>query len=333
MRGRLDRQDGFVLTELLLVMVIGTLLLGATLLTFERFVRNANRNDLRNDRAEMARRGLDLQAKQLRNLAKRINTGVIDTVQEDQLIFQTSDPTRTWVRYCLNADNPFNAKVYQQNQSQSVAAAGAPVTSAMRSGCPSTSGWSETRLVAENVVNRMAGLDKPMFTYQCASGGTSCTSGPAFYDQIIGIDATLYVNPDPDDDVDDPGTERVSSGVYLRNQNQPPVAEFSATALTGQSRTVLLNGSGSSDFEQRTLAYYWFLGTMPVASQIRCDQPGDPNAASLWGGNIIGRELTVQYTWPGTSPATGSPQVVGLVVCDPGDRASAVVTKTVTIPA
>jgi prepilin-type N-terminal cleavage/methylation domain-containing protein len=325
-------QQGMVLPEVLVVMVIGTLLLGATLLTFERFVTHSNENDVRNDTSEMARRSLDLQAKQLRNLAKRINTGVIDTVQPDQLIFQTSDPTRTWVRYCLDTTIPSNGKVYQQNQSLSVAAAGAPVTAAMRSGCPSTGGgWSETRVVATNVVNRINGLDRPMFTYQCAGGGTTCTSSPTLYDRIIGVNSTLYVDTKP---VNGPGAERVSTGVYLRNQNQAPVAEFTSTVVAGTPRTVLLNGSGSSDFEQRTLAYYWFLGTMPSTASIRCDLPGDPNASTLWGGNIIGRELTVQYTWPiGMPPASGTAETVGLVVCDPGDRSSPLVTQTVTVPA
>ena len=56
------------------------------------------------------------------------------------------------------------------------------------------------------------------------------------------------------------GEERVASGVYLRNQNQAPVGSFTVTPISGSPRTVLLNGSGSSDFEQRTLTYYWFLG-------------------------------------------------------------------------
>ena len=71
---------------------------------------------------------------------------------------------------------------------------------------------------------------------------------------------------------------------------------------------------------------------MPPATSIRCDQPGDLGATSLWGGNLIGRGVSLQYTWTGTSPASGSAQTVGLVACDPGFRSSGIVTQTVTIP-
>ena len=321
-------QHGFVLPEVLLVMVIGTLLLGATFLTFQNFIVNSNENNVRTATAEAARNALEIQARQLRNLARRITTGVIDTVGPDELIFQTSDPTRTWVRYCLDTTDPSNGTLWQQNQSLSVSASGAPVTPAMRAGCPSASGWSNTTQVATNVVNRIGGRNRPVFSYQCATGGSACTATTTTFDQIIGITATLYVDTKP---VDGPGEERVSTGVYLRNQNQAPVAEMSVAPVSGLARTVFLNGSGSTDFEQRTLRYYWFEGTMPTS--VRCDLPPAVNATTAWGGTLIGRDLTVQYTWPGAVPATGSTRRIGLVVCDPGDRASALAFQDVTIPA
>lgn len=322
---RPDRGDehGFVLTEVLLVMVIGMLLLGATLLTFQRFVTNANQNDVRNDTIEMARSALDVQAKQLRNLAQRTNDPVIVTpVGADELTFQTSDPTRTWVRYCMDSTDPANGKVFQQNQATAVNATSSPVTAGMRAGCPA-SGWSVTRLVATNVVNRIGGLNRPIFSYQCAGGGTACLA-PANADQIIGVNSTLYVDTKP---VNGPGAERVTSGVYLRNQNQAPVARFTATPVSGASRTVLLNASGSSDYEQRTLSYFWFEGAMPT--NIDCKQPGTSTAPPPWGGNFISRSLTVQHAFAGTATSA----TVGLVVCDPGHRQSQLVTQTVTIPA
>ena len=108
-------EGGFALTELLVVMVVGTLLLGATLLTFERFVTNSNTSDTHNDTIEEARRALDIQARQLRNLAKRrpLSPPVLDTVLPDDLIFQTSDSERTWVRYCADYSNPLRAALYQ----------------------------------------------------------------------------------------------------------------------------------------------------------------------------------------------------------------------------
>lgn len=316
-------ERGFVLTEVLLVMVIGTLLLGATLLTFQRFVTNSNQNDVRNDTIEIARTGLDLQAKQLRNLAQRTTDPVIVTpVGADELIFQTSDPTRTWVRYCMDSSDPTNGRVFQQNKALPVGSTSSPVTADMRSGCPG-SGWTTTRLVAENVVNRIDGLDRPMFAYQCAGGGSACLA-PANSDQIIGIGSTLYIDTKP---ANGPGAERVTSGVYLRNQNQAPVARFTATSVSGASRTLLLNASGSSDYEQRTLSYFWFEGSMPTA--IDCRQPGTSSSPPPWGGNFISRSLTVQHQFGGTATSA----TIGLVVCDPGHRPSPLLTQTVTIPA
>ena len=62
-----DRQGGFTLVELLVGMTISLILLGATLTTFNRFAER-NDTDARNDSAELARRSLDVQARQLRNL-------------------------------------------------------------------------------------------------------------------------------------------------------------------------------------------------------------------------------------------------------------------------
>ena len=51
---------------------------------------------------------------------------------------------------------------------------------------------------------------------------------------------------------DDRRQARVASGVFLRNQNRRPVADFSAT-YTGQGRQVVLNGSASEDPEGHAL--------------------------------------------------------------------------------
>lgn len=325
------REDGFVLTEVLVVMVIATLLLGATLLTFERFVVHENESDTRNDNVEMARNALEIQARQLRNLAKRVTDGVIAAPADgDSFTFQTSDPTRTWVRYCLDSTDPTNGKVWMQQQSLAPNVLSSPVSAGMETGCPSTSaGWSTSRLVTDHVVNRIGGRNRPMFSYRCASGGSACVNSAATYDQIIGVDATLYVDTKTTDNLPE---QLVRSGVYLRNQNQAPTAEFSATTITGTARSMLLNASGSTDYEQRTLTYYWFLNTMPAIANVRCDLPPADDATTAWGGTLIGRGLTFQYQWPGTVPAAGTAQTIGLVVCDPGDRHSPLATRTVTIP-
>jgi prepilin-type N-terminal cleavage/methylation domain-containing protein len=324
---RLSDNRGFALPELLIVMTIAIVLLMATLITYENLLRGGRVNEKRNDTAQLARTALDQQAKQLRNLAKRINNvAVIDKVAPYEFIFQTSDPTRTWVRYCLDASTPTNGKLWVQSQANGTAS----VTAAMRTGCPSTSGWTRTVNVATNVTNRDNGQDRPVFSYRCVDGTSACANNAATYDQILTAGASLFVDTTPNKT---PPEINVSSSVYLRNQNQAPKAVMTAKPSAGFPRTILFNASGSSDFEGRTLEYFWFLGTMP--STIRCDQrtPTTSGATkTLWGGNLIGQGITYQYTWPGSTPASGTAQTASLVACDPGDRYGYTGPQTVTIP-
>jgi prepilin-type N-terminal cleavage/methylation domain-containing protein len=317
------RHAGFVLPELLVAMSVGLILLSATLLTFERFVHHSNENDKRNDTAELARRSLDIEARQLRNLAKRVNNAdVIARMAPYDFVFQTSDPAKTWVRYCLDTSQGTSyGRVFEQVESGDVPGTG--------TACPATSGWSRSVVVADNIVNQSGGRTAPMFTYRCVDGTTACTSSIATSDRLIGVNAQLLVDTTP---AGPPEELQVNSGVYLRNQNQAPSAEFRSTPVSGSPRTAQFNASSSSDFEGRTLTFYWFLGNMPTT--IRCDQPKEAvtnSVVSMWGGSFIGTGVVLRYTWPGTTPAAGTQQTVGLVACDPGDRYG-YVTKSVPIP-
>jgi hypothetical protein len=135
-----------------------------------------------------------------------------------------------------------------------------------------------------------------------------------------------------------PSELRVASSVSLRNQNQPPVASFQATPSSA-SRTVMLNASGSTDFEGRTLAYYWFKQQMPATASIDCAHP-DPVAngatQTLWGAGTvyIGEGITLTHTFPLSDGIAGASRTIGLVVCDPGDRfpLDGVLTHVVQIP-
>ena len=89
----------------------------------------------------------------------------------------------------------------------------------------------------------------------------------ATFDQIVNVAAQTIVDSTPNAEAKE---LLVATGVYLRNQNQAPVVNFVATPTV--SRTVLLNASGSSDYEGRTLSMWWFKGTMPTS--ITCDQAG-----------------------------------------------------------
>ena len=317
---RLRDERGFTIPELLLVMIMALLILGATLTVFNRTYQTAHEHDERFDTIEVARNALDAEARQLRNLARRLNnTPVIDTVSSDDLIFQTSEPERTWVRYCLDTStapaSPARGRLWGTSLALAANAAAYSVTAGMRGSCPGT-GWSKAQVVADYVTNRAGGQDRPIFSYSCADGGTTCTTTPAAFDQIVNVTAQTIIDSTP---TRDPKELLVSSGVYLRNQNQAPVASFVSTPTL--PRTVLLNGSGSTDYEGRTLSMWWFKGTMPT--QVECDAPTvTVNAAEqriLWGGVLIGEGITLSHTFPDSEPS-GTLQRIGLVACDPGDR-------------
>ena len=317
-------ERGFTLIELLVVMTVAFIVLSATLLTFTTLSNSAHDNNIRLDTTEVAREALDTQARQLRNLAKRLNhTPVLDTVEPFDLIFQTSDPSRTWVRYCLDSTNapatPSQARLWTQERSL-VSAAASPVSAEMRVGCPSSSPeWTTTRVVAEQLTNRINGIDRPLFQYRCTVG-TACLSDPATFDQVINISAQTFVDTDPFRDVPE---LRVATGINLRNQNQPPVATFVATPSSA-SRTVVLNASGSTDYEGRTLSYYWFKGSAPAITSIDCASPkvtGEGTARTLWGATgFMGESITLSHTFTDADVLAGPTANIALVVCDPGDR-------------
>jgi len=310
----LDEQ-GLTLVELMIVMALSLVVLSATLATFTKLVHGAHDNDARVDAAEIARTALDKQARYLRNLAKGLDAPVIDRVSDYDFIFQTADPARTWVRYCLDTTtSPASA---QRGRLWEASSSSSTLTSAMRGTCPGT-GWSATSTVADFLTNKRDGLDRPIFTYICKSGTSACTSSAATFDQIVNVGTQIMVDTRPSSGA---AELKVATGVYLRNQNQAPEASFVGPRVG--TRTILLNASGSSDFEGRTLTYHWFKGTMPTS--IQCGEPTvTTNAAGdklLWGGKTIGQGITLQHSFPSADGSAGTNVSIGLVACDPGDRA------------
>jgi type II secretory pathway pseudopilin PulG len=335
----LSDERGVTLIELIVVVAVSIGVLSATLTTFDTFIRADHDNNARNDTAELARNALDAQARQLRNLAKRVTSPVIDTVAPYDLIFQTNDPSRTWMRYCLDTSPPASTtrgRLWAATLLVPNAATPAPVSAGMRGACPGT-GWTTTSVVADYVSNRRNGLERPLFTYTC-SGTPTCTSLASTYDQVVAVTAQSILDTTPDTD---PKELSVTSSVYLRNQNQAPIASFQASP-SSPSRTVTLNASGSTDFEGRTMSYYWFKDSMPATASIDCAHPdigsrGPGLPRTLWGSATIyiGDGITLSHTFPSTDGVAGTSRTIGLVVCDPGDRfpAAGVFTLSVQIPA
>ncbi len=171
-------EHGFTLPEMLLVLIISLIVLGATLSVFDRSYRTAHSSDARFDTVEVARNGLDVQARQLRNLAKRLNnTPVIDTVANYDLIFQTSEPARTWMRYCLDTTtapaSTQRGRLWSSALALPPASTAYAVTAGMRGACPGT-GWTKSEVVADWVTNRADGRERPVFAYRCTDGTSAC---------------------------------------------------------------------------------------------------------------------------------------------------------------
>jgi prepilin-type N-terminal cleavage/methylation domain-containing protein len=327
----LRSQRGFTLIEVLLVMSLALVILGATLTSFMNFERKQKQSTILNESAQTARNSMDHASRQLRNLANQDPSQQVTTIARAlpfDLVFQTSDPSRKWVRYCLDTTGAGGAGATSSRGQlwESETATAAAPSAGMLGACPG-SGWVSKRLAADNVTNRHAGRDLAAFAYQCkTTAPPTCPSTTADYSRITNITAQLYVDPNPDKA---PAELRVVSGIFLRNQNEKPVPSFAATPVAGSPRTVILNASGSTDPEGRTLAYDWFRGngTISLTPEEACalDIKNKENGSSLI---YLGQGVTYRYTVPGT---VASPMNIQLVVRDPGCLYDTKV-QTVTIP-
>ena len=315
-RGKSHREAGFTLIEVLLVMTLFLIVLGATLDAMVHFTRNNRLADIRNDHAEEARNSLDRQARQLRNLAKRVSEPTINKATSYDLIFQTSDPERTWVRYCLDTTNApataSRARLWEMVSDSDVV----PATGACSG---SAGGWPSASVVADHISNRSGGADRPIFSYSCLHGATPCP--PADSSLVTGVSATLWID---DDVTKDPAELRVTTAVFLRNQNESPTAAFEITRIG--ERKVFLNAAGSSDPEGRTLRYYWYQASSAPGFNCSDGPPNEDTSPTYYEG------VALTYTFPASTPIP-SDQDFTLVVCDPGDLKAGPMTKTVRLEA
>jgi prepilin-type N-terminal cleavage/methylation domain-containing protein len=294
-------ERGFTLIEVMLVCTLFLIVLGATLTAFTAFTTNNRRNEKQIDQAEAARVGLDLAARQLRNLANpTVNASTtVDRAEPYDFIFQTSDPAKTWVRYCTQTSAPASVNAARLWETES---ATATLGASMRGSCPGT-GWATAHVVTSKVSNQAGGVDRPIFDYECGpSQPATCPASAADYSRITNVGLQLYV----DDKVGDSLKEmRVSTAVYLRNQNEPPTA--AATSARKATQQVILNGAASTDPEGRTLESFWFKGTAPTAADF-ADCTAKPASA-------VGEGVTYTHTF---TEAIGATVNFWLVVRDPG---------------
>lgn len=255
---------GLTLIELLVTMSLMVIILGATVTAFASFNRTDDRTRKQNDAQDQARLTTDTLARQLRNLASPSDylPQAVDLAEPYDFVFQTVDAVKAdgsdndrnikRVRYCLGPSANQKASLWRQTQTWTQP--NPPPTFPSTASCPSGAWPTQQRLV-NHVVNREE--NQAIFTYNSAQP-TSITR--------VRTDLFVDINPG-----DAPSATKLTSGVFLRNQNRAPVAAFTAT-YTGTGRRVLLNGSASEDPEGHPLkSYDWYLTTdtdTPIASDI-----------------------------------------------------------------
>jgi prepilin-type N-terminal cleavage/methylation domain-containing protein len=307
---RMREQDGFTLPEVLTAITLFLFILGATLSAFDGFVARSATNTKVNEAADQARTSMERMARQMRNLASPTNANVksIDRAEPYDLVFQTVDPAKRRVRYCLNSDNPAKSTLWVQTQAFPLSGIdpGLPTATA----CPGA-GWADQRVAAENVVNRYNGAGRSVFYFNGleADGDTS---------KVTGIRPELFIDMNP---AKAPAEISIATGDFLRNQNQKPVIpDISVVRSPLGSQRIILNGSEAFDPEGRTLEYLWYKGSGSPANLPTC---ADSATQSGGGYTCIGKGLTTEYVFPAAE--TGA-KTITLKVVDPGGL-SATFTK------
>jgi type II secretory pathway pseudopilin PulG len=313
------REDGFTMIELLLVCVISLIVFGATVTAWTSIYRSNRALESQEDNAESARVALDRAARQLRNLANPTVNAIttIDRATDYDFIFQTSDPSKTWVRYCLDttgSGNSVNDATLWESESPTA------ITGSMRATCPGV-GWPRRVAVVQGVTNQAGGIDRNIFNYECSlASAATCPASTAEYSKITNVAIDLWV----DSDIKDRTSElNVATSVFLRNQNEAPTVSASWSKLATEQ--VLLNGAGSSDPEQRTLEYFWFAdSTAPTAAPLEALPCTAKPANVEWEGVTF-----IKRVPPGTA---GQTQTFHLLVRDPGCLTALSSPISVTVP-
>jgi prepilin-type N-terminal cleavage/methylation domain-containing protein len=299
---RMAEQRGWTLIELLVAMSMMTVVFTATLTLFVGFHRNERVNRLQNESQDQARQMIELATRQLRNLAspRDFDPAAVEIAGDYDFVFRTVDnvkPAGTAndrnikrVRYCLGPSSSNSETLYSQQQTWTTATPPATVPSTAQ--CPDGA-WGNQRVAAQDVVNREQ--SEPIFAYTQASAALA---------DIKAVQFRLWTDVNPGKR---PAATRISSGVFLRNQNRAPVA--SCTATYAGNNQVVLNGSGSEDPEGRPIrAYEWQRGGTAIT-------PALSGVVARW-----------------TAPASGT-YTFGVKVTDYGGlTATANCTQTVVVP-
>lgn len=292
MRRVVADERGVTLVELMVVLVVSGIVMGATLTTFTQFERTTQMSERQNDAQDQVRVGLAGIARELRNLASPTDQlpEAVRRVGAQDLVFQSVSSTQVRrVRYCLDEST---RRVWRQVQFEPF--------SDPSSACPDP-GWGSERTSVENVTNGA----RPLFAYN-SSDPTAITE----------ITATLWVDVNPGDP---PRESTLQTAVFLRNQNRAPLSLFTA-AVSGDS--IVLNGSGSSDPESEALTYYWY-DAAATGNAAECGElPDEVPQTGCVGSGIV-------FTY---DPPSAGMRQLHLVVRDPAGLTAAADQVSVCVP-
>lgn len=234
------RAEGFTLVELLLASTLMLIVLFATLMTMDGFIKNNARTTKQVTSIDNARNAMSRLTRDLRDATAATpnagpGEGVISRAGSQDLVMRRIDPVVATsganvtgahtVRWCLE---PVKKWLYR------LTAGGIATPPA---DCPGdVTGW-HAAVQAQEVVNG----GRPAFTYDTATPS-----------QITSVNVFLAVDAHP---TRPPVESTLTSGVFLRNQNRRPTVAFSFVTLGG--RNVQLNGQPSRDPEGGILSYEW----------------------------------------------------------------------------
>jgi Tfp pilus assembly protein PilW len=283
-------ERGLGLPELLVATVLTSVLLLATFAILTGFGNAAQRNVTQNRAQGVARTTIDSMARELRNAGGPGTAGsAVARALSWDVVFLAVNPvsagsgTNTYsvqrVRYCVDS----TSTLWRQVETWTTSTVPTVPTA---TACPHSSFGSQATVSTE-IVNRTLTPNRPLFTYDAAAAA-----------DVRSVTIDLYA----DNDITKlPSAQRLTTAVFLRNQNRAPTAGFSATA-TG-NRHVLLNASSSSDADGDLLSYTWYDGT-----------------------TVIGDGAVLDYTTPATGTRTFSVRV-----SDPAGAAAMSATQTVDV--
>jgi type II secretory pathway component PulJ len=310
MTRRLRSQRGTTLIEMVLASALMLIVTGASLTAFDALQDSHKFTTEHNDAQDIARQHTDRFARELRNLASpsdftnalAAQPQAVDRADPFDLVFRVVDDVRPGgslntanvkrVRYCLSNGDPSRAVLYRQQQTWTNGATAPAVPPA--GSCPGA-GWNagQDKQVVPSVVNRINGQDRPVFLVNSND-----------LQRITKVRTDLFVDPTP---TRRPVETRLSSGVFLRNQNRVPTAAF--TVSPSGNRVVVLNGSSSDDPEGMPLTYTWYRN--PPSPLPNCKLTPTP-------ASCIGEGVVLTHTVP-----TGNiDYTFKLVVRDPAELAA-----------